>query len=202
VARLIICTDCGDEKPHAGRGRCQQCRNRHYYETHREEILARQKDWYKKNRKEALLRMRRWGENNRDKKAANHRRWQRENRDKVNATNRRWQRDNREKATARVRRWRRENPERATATRARRRAREQMLPDTLTPEQARQLIDIGRTIYPEEELHLDHIVPVSRGGGTTFANMRAIPASLNCSKQDALPEEVYRQEELWQGFCM
>ena len=75
----------------------------------------------------------------------------------------------------------------------RRKARKKALPDTLTTEQAEHLLVIGRAVYPGEELHLDHIVPLSRDGGTTLANMHAIPARLNQSKNDALPQEIYKQ---------
>jgi len=67
------------------------------------------------------------------------------------------------------------------------------LPATLTPDQAELLLMIGRATYPGEELHLDHMVPVSKGGGTTMANTHYIPARLNYSKYDKLPQGAYRQ---------
>ncbi len=79
---------------------------------------------------------------------------------------------------------------------ARYRARKRSLPDTLTEEQTRRLLIIGQQMYPGEKLHLDHIVPVSKNGGTTLANIHAIPASLNAYKHDKLPEEIYQQAEL------
>lgn len=79
---------------------------------------------------------------------------------------------------------------------ARYQGRKRNLPDTLTAEQAEELLAIGQATYPGKELHLDHVVPLSKGGGTTYANMHAIPARLNLSKRDALPREIYRQLEL------
>lgn len=91
------------------------------------------------------------------------------------------------------RNWKQKNPEKVAAQKARRKARKENLPDTLTSAQAERLLKIGRAMYPGEELHLDHVVPLSRGGGTTLANMHAIPARLNCFKGDALPEQIYTQ---------
>jgi len=75
-------------------------------------------------------------------------------------------------------------------------ARKRNLPNTLTKEQAQRLLLIGRTIYPREDLHLDHIVPLSKGGGTTLANIHAVPAWVNLGKQDRLPQDVYEQWRL------
>lgn len=88
------------------------------------------------------------------------------------------------------------NHKRHALNEARRRARLRALPDTLTPSQAEHLLRIGQATYPGEELHLDHIVPLSKGGGTTYANVHAIPASINLSKSDKLPDEIYEQHPL------
>ena len=95
-----------------------------------------------------------------------------------------------------LRNWRRKNPEKARLSWARRDARKKALPATLTPAQAERLFAIGQAMYPGEELHLDHVVPLSAGGGFTRANIHAIPAWLNMLKRNALPQEVYRQIKL------
>jgi 5-methylcytosine-specific restriction endonuclease McrA len=102
--------------------------------------------------------------------------------------------ENQEENRARSLAWAKNNPEKKAAKYARREAQKRRLPDTLTIRQAVHLFTIGQAMYPDERLHLDHIVPLSKGGGTTLANMHAIPARLNCSKNDALPQEVYKQE--------
>lgn len=234
MPRIVICADCGQEKPHHAKGRCKTCYNRHwcaehseeviayhrrYREEHREEIAARKGRWYQKHREAKLAYNRRYREEHprwqvsynrryyeehREKIAANRRRYYQEHREEILAYSRRWRQENpdymrrwraehREDRAAYMRHWQKENPQKLAAKVARRRARKNIAPDTLTADDMEWLLEIGRTTYPGEELHLDHIVPVSRGGGTTLANMQAIPASVNLSKGDALPQDVYEQ---------
>lgn len=162
----MVCADCGQEKEHQAKGLCKPCYMRHWREEHKEERAAYQRRWRQEHRKEAL------------------------------AYRRRHYQEHREEYIAYMLQWQRDNPDKVAARGARRKAQKRSLPYTLTPEEAEYLLEIGKVAYPGEKLHLDHIVPLSRGGGTTLANMHAIPASLNQSKYDALPEEAYRQEAL------
>ena len=85
------------------------------------------------------------------------------------------------------------NPARAKAHYTKRKARRRGYDANLSPEDIEELLEIGRNSYPGEELHIDHIVPLNRGGNSTRANVHAIPAWLNLSKGNKLPEEAYKQ---------
>mgnify|MGYP001582169407 FL=1 len=166
MARLIVCADCGEEKPHEAKGLCRACYMRCWQEEHQEERVAYKCCYHKEHR---------------ERKAAYDRHYYQEHR--------------KEKA-AKDRRWAKENPEKVAAKFARRKALKRSQPDTLTPEQAEQLFAIGRATYPGEKLHLDHFIPLIAGGGTTLANVHAIPAEMNQSKSDRLPRDIYCQLEL------
>lgn len=146
--------------------------------------MAYKRDYYQEHREEVAAYGRRYYEEHREERAA----WQH-----------RWNQEHREQARANRRRWRENNRKRMAASQARRKARKQALPDTLLPKERSCLLAIGQATYPGEELHLDHVVPLSKGGGTTRANCHYIPAGLNCSKQDALPKDVYGQMPLLFG---
>jgi len=75
----------------------------------------------------------------------------------------------------------------------RRRALKAGRPATLSTEDERIILEIGRATFPGEDLHLDEVVPLSKGGGFTRGNVRAIPAWMNIWKSDKLPQEVYEQ---------
>lgn len=178
MARMIVCKECGRRRRLHGRGLCDRCYG----------------NWY----------MREWRKENLERARATDRRRRERDADKIRVRKRAYYQRHREEICAYVRRWREAHPGYNEAYRkqnlkafalneARRRARKRLLPDTLTPEQAEQLLAVGHATYPGEKLHLDHIVPLSKGGGTTRANMHAIPASLNQSKRDRLPEEAYQQ---------
>lgn len=96
--------------------------------------------------------------------------------------------------------WQKKNPDKAAAGFARRRARKNSLPDTLTLEENKELLAIGQGTYPEEKLVLDHFIPLgaekNKACGTTRANMHYIPASLNLTKNVKSPEEIYKQLKL------
>ena len=196
MAKIIICADCGEEKKHKAFGLCGACHSRRWYQGHREESIARTRRWQEENREDRLAYMRRWREAHRQDIAAYNRRRYEENPERYVAYASQWREENPDKAAARIRCWQQKNPEKVAVLVARRKARKCNLPDTLTTEQAECLLAIGRAVYPGEKLALDHIVPLSKGGGTTRANMHAIPARLNISKKDKLPQEAYRQVAL------
>lgn len=67
-------------------------------------------------------------------------------------------------------------------------ARKRMLPDDLTKEQLEITISVfegGCAITGEEDIHLDHVIPLSIGhGGTTFGNISPLRSDLNMSKSN------------------
>jgi hypothetical protein len=206
LAEIRICTDCG-EKPFYAKGLCRPCYDRRYRREHPRDQRAYLRRYHEKNREKHLVQMRHYDQEHREEKRAyNHqyyldhqeegitytRRYREEHPDHA----RRYREDHQEEEIARHRRWAQENPDKCVAKTARRRALKRNLPNTLTPQQAQHLFAIGHAMYPGEELHLDHIVPLDKGGGTTLANMHAIPARLNQSKHDALPQEIYKQGEM------
>jgi len=176
--RYIICPDCGGKKKHHARGLCKECYKTRWYLKHREERLAASVQWARDNLEKVRTANARHYLKNREKKLAKSQQRYRENPEKHKAIQARYDKN---------------HPEVRRGIEARRTAREKTVPDTLTSDQAKRLLAIGQAIYPGEELHLDHIVPLYHGGGTTGANMHAIPATLNLMKHNKLPEEVYRQ---------
>lgn len=181
----VVCAECGREKPHKAKGLCGQCYMRRWQKEHQEERLAYMHRWHQEHQEEQAT----YYQMHREEKVA----YYQAHREEKLAYVRCYQTKHREEKAASDRRWQQENPERVAVNVARRKAFKRSLPDTLTPEQAEQLFAIGRAMYPGEKLALDHIVPLSQGGGTTLANCHYIPAGLNLSKHNALPEEVYRQ---------
>jgi len=174
----ITCSNCGKEKPHYAKELCELCYKRQWRAEHPERVKASSRAWRTQHPERARAFNRAWRENNPEKvrdsrNPSYHALYYRANKDK----------------------WR-IPPEERRIREAIRRARKQGLPSTLTAAQTESLLAIGQATYPGEKLHLDHIVPISSGGGTTRANIHAIPASLNMSKGNKLPEEVYQQLSL------
>lgn len=181
MGRVIICPGCNREKEHYAKGLCKKCYSHGYREGHREE---------------ARVYMRRHREENPEKVAASMRRWQQKNLEKVVAYNRQWRRENPKKKAAYDRRWQQANPEKVAARGARRRARKKGVANTLTTKQVEYEMNIARAMYPDEELHLHHLVPISKEGNHSWGNVIFVPAWLNARIGDRLPEKVYEQGRL------
>ena len=86
--------------------------------------------------------------------------------------------------SARVK-WAKANPEYAAAQRSLRRSLERNLSelDQLVVEEAYNLAKIRRELL-KSDWHVDHIIPVSKGGLAIANNLQVVPASWNRSKSN------------------
>lgn len=198
MTRVIVCIDCGEEKEYGARGRCESCYHRNHYRKHRKKILAANQQWLNEHREQYRQYKNQYNQEHREKHRIYVKKWYQDHREEVLARSADWAQQNPEQYIANQKHWREENPERRAAIEARRKARKENLPDTLTEKQREQLLFIGQATFPGEDLHLDHVIPLKHGGGTTFANTHYIPGILNSFKKDRLPEEIYEQLELCQ----
>lgn len=196
MTRVIVCIDCGEEKEYGARGRCKSCYHRNHYRKHRKKILAANQQWLNEHREQYRQYKNQYNQEHREKHKIYAKNWYQRNREKTLVRSAYWAQENSERYAANQKRWREENPERKRALEARRKARKENLPDTLTEEQRERLLLIGQATFPGEDLHLDHFIPLDAGGGTTLANTHYIPASINLSKANRLPQDIYEQSEL------
>lgn len=123
------------------------------------------------------------------------RKWHWENRERKLEYNHGWYAANREHAAEYARQWREANPERTRARGARRRARKrgalctECVDRRVVLESYGGICGIcGDTVDPLN-FHVDHIVPLSRGGDHTYANTQPAHPTCNLRKRDKLPEE-------------
>ena len=127
-----------------------------------------------------------------------------ENKEKVKATHKKWQKENPEKVKAYSKKWEKENPEKARASKrlkdSKRRAQKrntqvEVITDELLKEYwIKKNIDPQRCFYCEDRPyeHLEHCIPLSRGGTHTKDNLVPACASCNLSKGTKTPDE-------WEG---
>ncbi|MFD1453232.1 HNH endonuclease [Oceanobacillus sojae] len=104
---------------------------------------------------------------------------------------RKWTESNRDRLREQDRIYREQHRAEAAATEARRRARKKSLPDTLTSEQVKDIIQKfnGKcSICSSDYEHLDHFIPLATGhGGTTRENIVPLCLKCNSSKRDKNP---------------
>lgn len=188
------CSQCGEVKPleefnrekrmkDGRRSDCKECtkqRNRRLYLKDRDKRLAQRKDYYEANRERLILEMKAYDAANRE--------------DKI-ARNRAWREANRELATERTREWRKANPDRTSLHKQRKRARKRAVPcepimRTEIFERDEGLCGICGEAVDPANWHLDHIVPLARGGHHVHENVQVAHPACNMRKWAHLPEEL------------
>ena len=121
--------------------------------------------------------------------------WKKANPEKVYARNSAWQKANPEKASARSVAWAKANPEKSTAKWHRRRARKLSAEGSYTGKNVKELYESqgGQCVYCGRDIsqgyHVDHVVPLSRGGSNGPENLALACPKCNCSKNDHLLSE-------------
>ncbi len=173
---------------------------------HRTEKLKYQRQWYLENQDRLLAKQRQWYEANPDKVAAyreeNRERisermksWRRRNPDAVTAYKKRWNADNLEHVLGYARKYRQEKPEVKRASQARRRALKRGSEGSYNVDDIRELyeLQLGQCIYCQGDLlddfHVDHIIPLSRGGINTRSNIQLLCPNCNRMKHAKTHEE-------------
>ena len=154
-------------------------RERAYKLANPERTKAKKKREWDKNREAYRVRAADYYQRNKESTKARAKRWSDANRDRINARIRERLATDAEYAT-RKRAYHR-------LYRQYRRGLEKNAPGTFTKEQIQARIDYyGGKCYlcgaPYE--HLDHVIPLSRGGSNWPANIRPACARCNCSKKD------------------
>ena len=166
-----------------------------WYEEHRQQVLASQAEYRATHKDEIAAYQREYGERNRAKIKEYHRQYYVDNKDKVTEQNRQWYINNPDKHNARTRRWRRANPERTRAAWGKRRAHKIAAGGTFTHRDVDLQYKAQRgkcwwcACSLEDRYHIDHLVPLSRGGSNAPSNIVLACPSCNCSKGAKMPHE-------------
>lgn len=178
--------------------RCEHERSRQYRKLNVEKLRERQRKYHSANAERLREYKRRYYNAHAEKK----REWQRDYRlthiAEVTARNRRWDAENPDRARARRRRYAVAHPEQAAARSRNRRARERGATGkhTIADVRAQLKRQKSKCYYCHAKLdsgyHVDHVVPLSRGGANDPANIVIACPSCNRRKNTKLPHE-------WEG---
>lgn len=194
------CSKCGEVKPleefnkdksrKDGRQvRCRECekqRNRQYNKVNREQIAERKKQYHQDNREKQLEQNRQYHQDNRKKIAERKKQYCEANREKIVKRKKEYYQANRKQIAEYSKQYRKDNKEACKLREQKRRAREANAAGHCTPEQLQARFDYhgNRCVYcgSEENLTLEHMVPLSKGGTNWPANLAPACESCNCSK--------------------
>lgn len=170
--------------------------NRKWRKANPEKASEHKRKWRREHPEKVAERMRKWREANPEKKAEYNRNWREEHA----KYSRKWYKAHRENQIEYSRKYYEAHPEKARARNAKRRALKRNA--TVGDREAIQHIyDIAANakrvrcylcggLIPKGERHVDHIVPLSKGGLHTASNLAVTCAQCNLNKHTKLPEEV------------
>jgi 5-methylcytosine-specific restriction endonuclease McrA len=194
----IPCSNGHSAPRYTSSGRCLEC---HYQKKPpkprktREERLAYLAQWYQDHREEMLAYSKARYQANKDKWPT----YQEQGPEKVKARVSAWQKANPDKVSARQKRARALHPEWAIADRARRSPRARGLGEkTYTRADLQALLASQGFVCAAphcmadlrvEKKHLDHVVPVIRGGSCDLSNLQYLCVPCNLSKGTKLMSE-------------
>lgn len=170
--------------------------NQRWHAANRHIANARRKNNAAENKKREHATWRAWYDRNKERKRATNVAW---NREHVRARMRLWQKRNRLKVRAWNEEWKRANPEARTAHAQARRARAIGSGGRYTAQDVRDIFrrQRGSCAYCRSRLvagyHIDHITPISRGGGNDRRNIQILCAPCNLSKGASDPIDFARR---------
>ena len=167
---------------------CERDYYRKYREENREKAITYRKKWKKENREKVRADKRKWAKG-----------WRERNPEISRARSRKYKEENPEKVKAYKKKWRKENLEKKRLHNSKRRAvlREATTEDfsyeDLLDFWNKNEINYKECFYCEKEMpdkveHIDHYVPLAKGGTHTKNNLRPSCARCNTMKSILLPE--------------
>lgn len=152
-----------------------------------ETARARAAAWYKANIERARANMAAWTKANREKCNATAAAWAKANPEKAQASVRAWQKAHPEKMRTAMAKWRKAHQPRCRADEAKRRALKRNAIVPLTPEEQAKIIGLYAEMRALTEIigiqyHVDHIVPLSKGGLHHPSNLQILRGVDNLRK--------------------
>lgn len=198
-----VCGTWTGYKKHARKNekKCEPCAkigkevNAERYVANKEKRLAQQKKYREQNRDLILERKKIYYRKNKDKVRAGIKNWESRNRDKVIQYSRNWHINNREKSRINSLRIAHRRNALKRKTRVEQYTEKQVIDlYGINCYLCEIKIDFNAARTPRKEgwhygLHIDHVVPISRGGGDVIDNVRPVHAICNLKKANKVNEE-------------
>jgi hypothetical protein len=193
--------------------------NREYYKRNKEKRNNSYKDWYEKNRDKVLKESKLYYQDNRDRILERQKEYYRKNKEELSEKCKNHRQENQEKYRIKdqenyqkhkgkkleyAKNYRQSHPEIKRAAESKRRARKAQAPTEPWTHEEIALQGTGfcpycgkeiGLVYNPKVIHIDHIVPLSRGGSNLKENLEAVCCSCNMKKHDKTKEEFLNENK-------
>lgn len=176
--------------------------NAEWVKNNPEKVRESKKRDYKRHSDDYKIRSRKWRSNNLERDAENKARRYQEKKTEIKEYNRLYylNLNNSEHIKRNVAKWIKRNPEKFRATQARRRDRKNELDCNITKEEIQIIYSVFNNkcfkCKKNDELAIDHHMPLSKGYGLTTTNAVILCKSCNSIKHNKHPSDFYSSEEL------
>lgn len=186
---------------------CDSVRNRRYREENPDKERERRRRYYVTNREEVLAAKQRWREANPEKRREQTQRYRKKNSDRrrelERERSRRYREENPKATRAAAHRWEQANPAKVRERALRRRARLAVAtmgdPTALQERIAKIYTEPCARCGAIDNIHVDHIWPLSKGGAHAAWNLQALCKACNSRKGAKLPLLLPVKAESTQG---
>lgn len=156
------------------------------YEKKRSERLEKFKQYYIANKERHRELGKRWLNLNPEKRVAVYKKYYQNNKEKVNVANKKWRDNNQEKVKIIGKRIQAERREKLGSSKKLTKAQKRII--ECFYEQAQRIQSrLG------VKMHVDHIVPLAKGGAHIPTNLQVLPASINMRKH---ARDIFRWSEI------
>lgn len=194
------CSKCGEIKlinefnkhVNAKDGHTEQCRSciseqrRKKYKENPEQVRERNRKYKEENPEKVKETKRKERENNLERYQEYLRQYYQKNQEKLKERSRKHYEENIERHQECSRQWRKENIGKKRSYEAKRRSLEKSTATT-DPWELQQITSFYANC--PEGYHVDHIIPLAKGGHHKLSNLQHLEAKLNCGKGDKHPDD-------------